>query len=201
LYDKVAFGDIRYSFDYMIFPLGSLVVYDESILRREFLNKKIIMKFLIALTLAITTTALHAQNLTVSVKFDNNDPVGYAYISINNKIIAATDSVGVALIPIDKINLQDTIAAYFVGYGRESVLITDEVKREMACDIILTRTYDMDEIVVVGPVDTEALYKKYTVSLPFYHYATTNDLAYKYVIKKNNSSVDSGEGNLSLVYI
>ncbi len=159
------------------------------------------MKPLIALILAITATALQAQNLTVSVKFDNNDPVGYAYISINNKIIAATDSIGVALIPIDKINLLDTIAASFVGYGKESVLITDEVKRKMACDIILTRTYDVDEIVVVGTVDADALYKKYTDIYPFYHWGTIYDLAYKYVLKKNNSSVKSGEGSLSLVYI
>lgn len=162
---------------------------------------KVITRSIITSSLIISSIVLHAENFTVKVKFDNNEPAGYAYVYLNNKIITTADSVGVALIPIDTINSGDTISASFVGYRNESVCITKKIKQKSECDIVLVRNYTLDEVVVTTNVDAETLYKKYAAKTPFYHYGSINDLKYKYTIKRNNGVVSSGDGDLSLIYV
>jgi hypothetical protein len=69
---------------------------------------------LVVMLAAVATWSAAAQDITVRVKA-GDEPVGYAYVVVNDAVLAMTSAEGEAVIPAARIKQGDTLTARFVG--------------------------------------------------------------------------------------
>ena len=124
---------------------------------------------LIAGMLAIDTAA--AQNLKVTVRSDR-EPLAYAYVSVNGRAAAITDSLGIALLPDGKWQQGDTHAAAYVGVAPVQQVIGREVAQSGSCELVLSEIYTVKSEEVTVKADVEKLFRKTVRACkPFYYQA------------------------------
>ena len=107
--------------------------------------------------LAIGTAA--AQNLKVTVRSDR-EPLAYAYVSVNGRAVAITDSLGIALLPDEKWQQGDTLAASYVGVASVQQVIGREVAQSGSCELVLSEIYTVKSEEVTVKADVEKLFRK-----------------------------------------
>ncbi|MDP3003598.1 MAG: hypothetical protein Q8N38_10775 [Bacteroidales bacterium] len=73
------------------------------------------MKILIIILLFLQNGITIAQNIEFTVLNKNSQPMPYAYILINGKPTEISDTMGIAIIPINKLAEKDTITVSYLG--------------------------------------------------------------------------------------
>lgn len=130
------------------------------------------MKSLILASLcAVSVGAAGAQALRVNVRSDR-EALPYAYIYVNGRAAAVTDSMGVAILPDRKVRAGDTLSASFVGTTPDYAIADGTMLRRGTCDLLLSEMYTLTAEEVKVKADVEKLFRK-TVRLckPFYYQA------------------------------
>lgn len=103
---------------------------------------------------------LSAQTFTVRV-VSGNDPLAYAYIFINKKIICSADSSGIAVFPQKLLNLGDTITVSYVGAAPGMAIYSEEIAGKGECTITLHESVYLKDITIQGQDASNKLFKKY----------------------------------------
>lgn len=75
---------------------------------------------------------VNAQDLRVKI-LGENEPLPFAYISVNNRYIGMSDSLGIAMIPASELNLNDTVFVDFVGMDRAYAVYDKSVRSKNEC--------------------------------------------------------------------
>lgn len=118
------------------------------------------MRTLIFSILLLQAGLTFSKNLAITVLNKNNQPMPFAYIMVDNKPMAVCDSMGMAIIPMSKIKIYDTIRVSYLGALPAWVIFDDSVKANGACLFHLDDiSYQLKEI-AVSYDDDEKLLKK-----------------------------------------
>jgi len=109
------------------------------------------MKNLFSVLFFLTPLFLHGQEIKVNVVF-KNEPLPYTYISVNRTPIAITDASGIARIPMDKINLGDTITSSMIGMLPVSLIYDQQIQQNLSCELvhITEDVYNLGEVTATG---------------------------------------------------
>ncbi len=116
-------------------------------------------KFVSICLLAAVFAAAGAQNLKVSVRNDN-ESLAYAYVYVNGKAAAVTDTAGVALIPSGKWQVGDTLSATYVGSTPDQLVLDRKTAKQGNCELILSEMYTLTADEVRVKADLERLFRK-----------------------------------------
>ena len=108
--------------------------------------QKLIFYISIFITLTIN---VKAQDIKVNV-FYKNESLPYTYISVNGTPIAIANAAGVANVPMDKLNLGDTITSKMIGLLPVSVIYDQQIQLSQECKLVHTEddVYNLSEVVV-----------------------------------------------------
>lgn len=145
---------------------------------------------LIALLFTLGSIAnLSAQNFTVRV-VSGKEPLAYAYIFINKKIICSADSSGIAVFPQKLLNLGDTISVSYVGASPGMAIYSEEVAGKGECTIGLQESVYLKDIIVRGQDASNKMFKKYFKPLFVGNYHDFYTGNFKVIIKGLNMKKD-----------
>jgi len=110
------------------------------------------------------------QNIEIIVLNKNSQPMPYAYILINNKPVEVTDTMGRAIIPYNKLVVNDTISVSYLGAYPTKIIYTKDLEQSKKHSFYLDESaYKLNEVVVTYQ-DIEKLFKKSTKILPVLYY-------------------------------
>lgn len=115
-------------------------------------------KILSVVLFVLFSSCLYGKGLKVSVKAEEGS-LAFSYIYVNGTITCVADSLGVAYLPIDNINIGDSISASFLGFTSSGIVYDSVVAASKEVEINLIATFTADEVVV--SVDVMELYKKF----------------------------------------
>jgi len=76
--------------------------------------------FLLIITVLLWQGISFAKNIEITVLNKNSQPMPNAFILVNGKPSATSDTLGVAMIPINKLVNKDTISVRYLGTYLES---------------------------------------------------------------------------------
>jgi len=112
------------------------------------------MKYFFSVLLFVIPFLLQGQEIKVNVVF-KNEPLPYTYISVNRTPIAITNASGIARIPMDKINLGDTITSSMIGMLSVSLIYDQQTQQHQECELVHTTevAYDLGEVTAIGYSD------------------------------------------------
>lgn len=129
-------------------------------------------RFLILLitVLLFDTGNSFAQNLEITVLNKNSIPMPYAYILLNNKPIAVSDTMGIAFISSNKLTLNDTLSVSYLGASPTWILYDQSLKTRMKHSFILDESGFMLSEAVVTYLNIERLFKKSFKDVPLLNY-------------------------------
>lgn len=119
-------------------------------------------KTLLSLLLLLLVAAAPAQELKVTAHNDVGEALSYAYLYINGKAVAVTDSLGAGVIPATKLTIGDTVSVSYVGTDSQQTVYDNVLRTRAKWEVILTEKYHTltaDEIKV--RVDVYKLLNKY----------------------------------------
>jgi len=127
------------------------------------------------LILIITVLFFHneitiAQNLEITVLNKNSIPMPYAYILLNNRPIAVSDTIGMAIIPQNKFVLNDTISVSYLGASPTWIIYDQSLKNTKKHCFYLDETGYMLKEAVVTYQNVEKLFKKSFKDIPILKY-------------------------------
>lgn len=117
--------------------------------------------FLLSLFLAGN---MPARDIRVTVKTDNGGPAPYSFILVNDDPVGTTDSVGVFLLPEDRIEAGDTVFVANVGERSVGEPFDEQARRRGAVEITIRDIWSaerLDEAPVVAP-DMEDFFRRHT---------------------------------------
>lgn len=115
--------------------------------------------FLMTLTMGFTVLAASAQELKVSVRSDS-EPLAYAYVYVNGKAAAVTDTLGFAILPDGKWGVGDTLSGSYVGTMPDSVILDKKIAKRGSCELLLSEMYTLSAQEVRVKADIEKLFRK-----------------------------------------
>ena len=119
----------------------------------------------------LATGTAAAQDLKVTVRSDR-EPLAYAYVSVNGRAAAVTDSLGVALLPEGGWKTGDTLSASYVGTMPDQQVIDGRIVRSVECELVLSEMYTLTAEEVTVKADIEKLFRKTVRACkPFYYQA------------------------------
>ncbi len=145
---------------------------------------------IIALLFTLVSIAnLSAQTFTVRV-VSGNEPLAYAYVFINKKIICSADSSGIAAFPQKLLNLGDTISVSYVGATPGMAIYSEEVAGKGECTITLQETVYLKDLTVRGQDASNKLFKKYFKPLFVDNWHDFFTGKFKMIIKGLNTKKD-----------
>lgn len=111
-----------------------------------------------------------AQNIEITVLNKNSQPMPYAYILVNNKPVEVSDTMGIAIIPINKLKDNDTISVSYLGATPAWIIYDGSLKEVKKYSFHLDESgYNLNEVVVTYQ-DIEKLFRKSIKSLPVLNY-------------------------------
>lgn len=130
------------------------------------------LKKFILLFLALTAGTVCARSpFRFSVENDAGEPLPYAYIYVNNRAAAVTDSLGIAEIAPQKLHPGDTIHVHYLGTRPLAMAWSDEMQRKNDHTLVLEEVYstlETDEVDV--KVDIYKLLRKHFSKIPTLFY-------------------------------
>ena len=107
--------------------------------------------------------AAQAAPLKLTVHSDAGEALWYAYVYVNGRAVAVTDTCGVAQVSEEKLNLGDTLSVSYVGTEPQWVVYDKALKKQNEYFFILSEKYDLlvtKEVVV--KVDLRKYFRKNT---------------------------------------
>lgn len=111
-----------------------------------------------------------AQGVEITVLNKNSQPMPYAYILINDKPVEVSDTMGIAIIPLNKLAINDTISVSYLGAYSSNIIYDESLnKSKKYCFYLDESAYALNEVVVTYQ-DIEKLFRKSTMSLPLLDY-------------------------------
>lgn len=112
-----------------------------------------------------------AQDLKISVRSDS-EALPYAYVYLNGRAVAVTDTLGVALLPAQVWQIGDTLSASYVGTKPDTVVIDRKMARTGAGELLLPEMYVRTTEEVWVKADAKRLFhKNVRLCPPFYYQA------------------------------
>ena len=87
------------------------------------------MKNIFFLLLTILSTVLLAQSVELQVVDDNSQPMSFAYIIINGRAVAVTDTLGYARIDVSGYSHNDTIKVSYLSTSGASISIGEALEK------------------------------------------------------------------------
>lgn len=128
-------------------------------------------KSLLSLIVLLLSATVSAQNLRVAVRNDEGENLSYAYLYVNKKAVAVTDSLGVGIVPAAKLSVGDTVSVSYVGTEPQQAVYDEAMRRQGVWEVILNekyRTLTADEVTVRA--DIEALFRRSLKRVPTTYY-------------------------------
>lgn len=126
--------------------------------------------FLLIITVLFWHGISFAQNIEITVLNKNSQPMPYAFILVNGKPLATSDTLGVAIIPTNKLVDKDTISVRYLGTSSQWILFDVSLKKiGKYCFYIEESAFILDELVVTLR-DPEKLFRKNTKIIPQLNY-------------------------------
>lgn len=120
--------------------------------------------------LAVGITA-GAQELKVRVQTDS-EPLAYAYVYVNGRAAAVTDTLGIATVPDGKWHEGDTLSASYVGTAPDSLVVDRRIVSRGTCELVLSEMYILTADEVKVKANIEKLFRKTVRACrPFYYQA------------------------------
>lgn len=110
------------------------------------------------------------QSIKITVLNKNSQPMPYAYILVNNKPVEVSDTMGIAIIPLNKLAINDTITVSYLGASPSKIIYDESLKKNKKhCFYLDESAYTLNEVVVTYQ-DIEKLFRKSTKSMPLLDY-------------------------------
>jgi hypothetical protein len=129
--------------------------------------------FLIVIVLLFQNSIAFAQNIEITVLNKNSQPMPYAYILINNKPVEVSDTMGMAIIPQNRLSDYDTISVSYLGASASKIIYDESLKKNKKyCFYLEEQGYNLNEVVVTYQ-DIEKLLNKSTRSMHLLNYNCT----------------------------
>lgn len=94
----------------------------------------------------------------------------YAYVLLNNKPIAVSDTMGIAIIPLKNLTLNDTLSVSYLGASPAWILYDQPLKTRMKHTFVLDESGYMLSEAVVTYQNVEKLFKKSFKDVPLLNY-------------------------------
>lgn len=136
-------------------------------LKQGFMNRFILL-FLTVLFLYNGKTL--AQNIEITVLNKNSIPMPYAFILINGKPITVSDTLGLGMIPINKLRDNDTISISYLGASVSKIIYDNTLKENKKhCFYLDESVFNLNEVVVKYQ-DIEKLFRKSTKRISVLQY-------------------------------
>ena len=142
--------------------------------------------------------SIYSQTVEIKVVNKESNPVSFAYILINNKVVEISDTLGIARIPESKLALNDTISVSYLGstphwtvYDRS----LQETKRY--CFIIDESGFTLSEIVVEYQ-DIEKLYNRSLKTIPQINYNCVMNALFNASIKSPGQNLRNITGTFEV---
>ena len=135
--------------------------------------------------LVVTVLLLHngitlSQNIEITVLNKNSQPMPYAYILINNKPVEVSDTMGIAIIPVNMLKDNDTISVSYLGASPAWIIYDGSLKENKKHSFHLDESgYNLNEVVVTYQ-DIEKLFRKSIKSIPVLNYDCKMNAKFSY---------------------
>ena len=109
------------------------------------------MKYFFSILFFAAPLFLQGQEIKVNVVF-KNEPLPYSYVSVNGTPIDIANTSGIARIPVNKLNLGDTITSSMLGLLPVSLIYDQQIQQNQSCELVHTTedVYDLSEVVTTG---------------------------------------------------
>lgn len=110
------------------------------------------------------------QSFEITVLNKNSQPMPYAYILVNNKPVEVSDTMGIAIIPLNKLAINDTISVSYLGASPAWIIYDGSLKENKKHSFHLDESgYNLNEVVVTYQ-DIEKQFRKSIKSVPVLNY-------------------------------
>ncbi len=159
-------------------------------------------KLLIFLVFAGLWCTAQAAPLKLTVHSDAGEALWYAYVYVNGRAVAVTDTCGVAQVSEEKLNFGDTLSVSYVGTEPQWVVYDKGVQKRGKYAFVLPEKYALlttDEVVVKA--DIERLYRKKVQQRRPYYYMSLWTADFGMKIKFSDDRIRSIVGQLKFPYI
>lgn len=124
-------------------------------------------KTFFSLFFLLLAATVAAQDLKVTVRNDAGEGLSYAYLYVNGKAVAVTDSLGTGTIPAGKLVVGNTVSVSYVGSEPQQAIYTEAMRKQGIWEVFLNekyRTLTAEEVTVHG--DVEALFHRSLKRVP-----------------------------------
>lgn len=106
--------------------------------------------------------AAGAQDFTLRVVDDKGNPVSWAFVGIDDRPVAATDSLGEARLPVDRLPIGTRLSASMIGTTNDAATVDEAMLGRGEYTFVLRPGAFAIDAVVVTDEDPKKLFKKYT---------------------------------------
>lgn len=145
--------------------------------------------------------AAQAAPLKLTVHSDAGEALWYAYVYVNGRAVAVTDTCGVAQVPEEKLNVGDTLSVSYVGTEPQWVVYDKGVQKRGKYAFVLPEKYALlttDEVVVKA--DIERLYRKKVRQRRAYYYMSLWTADFNMQIKTPVGKIFPIKGEIQFPY-
>lgn len=142
-----------------------------------------------------------ASPLKLSVRSDGNEALWYAYVYVNGRAVAVTDTLGFAQVPEGKLKIGDTVSVSYVGTETQRVIYDKALQKAGEHAFVLPEQYALltaDEVVVKA--DIEKLYRKEVKQHKPYYYMSLWTAGFDMQIKAPSGKVFPVKGTIEFPY-
>ena len=118
-------------------------------------------KTFFSLFFLLLAATVAAQDLKVTVRNDAGEGLSYAYLYVNGKAVAVTDSLGTGTIPAGKLVVGNTVSVSYVGTEPQEAVYDTAMQRRGLWEVFLNekyRTLTAEELTVRANI--EAFFRK-----------------------------------------
>lgn len=124
----------------------------------------VMVRFILSLFILLSLAGpVIGSPLKLSVRSDANEALWYAYVYINGRAVAVTDTLGFAQVPDEKLKVGDTLSVSYVGTEPQWVVYDKGLQKQAEYAFVLPEKYDAlvaDEVIV--KTDLKKFFKKNT---------------------------------------
>jgi hypothetical protein len=120
------------------------------------------MKKLSFVSFLLFSATCFSQSFNITVLNKNSVTLPYAYILVNDKPIAVCDSMGLAIIPLNKIQIMDTLSVSYVGAIPTEVIIDETIRKQGSYIFYLEESEFYLNEAIVSYENYQKLFKKNT---------------------------------------
>lgn len=145
---------------------------------------------------------VQASPLKLSVRNDTNAALWYAYVYVNGRAVAVTDTLGFAQVSEEKLKIGDTVSVSYVGTETQRIVYDKTLQQVGEYAFVLPEKYNAlvtDEVVVKA--DIEKLYRKNVEQRRAYYYMSLWTADFNMQIKTPDGKKYPVIGKIKFPYI